>query len=131
MVHLFDRCDPSFLEAALAQWVRRYIPGAYSMPCPPVLTVRVRCTLVPVVLFSCFLPVQLAVQAVRKVRASGISAWSFRFPWHITTFLKQSAYEKAHAVFPAQALSVLSLYYNYSIGPLYGLLRFATVCYGI
>lgn len=85
MVHFFDRCDPAFLEAALAQRMRRHISGAYSVPCPPVLAVRIRRTLILVVLLAGFLPVLLAIAALREVRTAGESTRSFGLSGHEST----------------------------------------------
>lgn len=82
VVHLFDRLYPAFREALFTQRVGRYISGTNTMPCPPILAGRIRCSLVLIVLLACFLPVLLAITALSEVRTARESTRSFGLSGH-------------------------------------------------
>ena len=84
---VLDGSVPTFLEAAFAQRVCRSVAVSDSFPTPAVFLVAVGSAFVTVVIVPHGFPVFLTVGTVREPTASGIAAWSFRFPWHPFTSL--------------------------------------------
>jgi hypothetical protein len=87
VMHFLDGSVPTFLEAAFAQRVCRSVAVSDSFPTPAVFLVAVGSAFVTVVIVPHGFPVFLTVGTVREPTASGIAAWSFRFPWHPFTSL--------------------------------------------
>jgi hypothetical protein len=87
VMHFLDGSVPTFLEAAFAQRVCRSVAVSDSFPTPAVFLIAVGSAFVTVVIVPHGFPVFLTVGTVREPTASGIAAWSFRFPWHPFTSL--------------------------------------------
>lgn len=85
MVNFLYWCDPTFFEALFAQRVRRHISGTDPVPRTTILTGRVGCSLIPVVLLPRMFSVLLAVGSIRQIWTAGIGARSLRFLRHVIT----------------------------------------------
>jgi hypothetical protein len=105
VVYFLSGCDPSVLLALLAEWVRRYVAVADSLPRPAVTFLHSGVTLVAFVSFCYLLGVLRAVPAVCQLRTAGVGTWPLWSVWHwVTSFW---ANKKPLRVFPVKALAIV------------------------
>ena len=82
VMNLFNRCDSSFFQTTLTQWMLLNIKCTDPSPIVPILLIVIRSSAEFVVLLMPQCLMLLTIGIMRKIRTTWIGTWFLWFIWH-------------------------------------------------